>query len=579
VKQTWTALSLIALLIANPCAAEERIRFHGNRDFSSSELADFLGFTSKREFLPDSIDVHLDRLVDSLVMRDYLFARIDSFKSALNHRDQAELHVFLDEGDLSGISAVRWLGDSLRVPAAAAQRSLCRTGRRFHWKNIEYDANLVLDALEQTGYPFAKVDVEWLPDDSVQRGVQVRLLISSGPLTTIESVTFPGNKHTQTAFLVQETRLRLGERYNTRRIEAARRRLARLDFIRRVGKTGVSLDNSGRTGIAIPVEESRATRLDVVAGYLPETEGRKAVVSGLVNLEFLNLFGSGRRARIHWDRPDNRIQAVEISYREPWVLFLPLAIRADFGQRIEDTLYVTRKIGIRAEIDVGTRVLAWGTLQHETVITDSLAAAVLGLPNLRTTYMESGFSFDTRDHPTNPRAGVLFSTFAGTGWRYRDQLASGEQSGSFRHHRGGMDSEIAQEIFPYWIADLGLHARILETTEPYVLLPDLFRLGGARTLRGYREEQLLGSRIGWASAEIRYWLGPASRVFAFFDAGGSYREYVDGQIQQDRTIFRTGTGIGMRMETNLGVWGIDYGVGEGDRLLSGKLHVSLLSTF
>jgi hypothetical protein len=29
----------------------------------------------------------------------------------------------------------------------------------------------------------------------------------------------------------------------------------------------------------------------------------------------------------------------------------------------------------------------------------------------------------------------------------------------------------------------------------------------------------------------------------------------------------------------MGVWGIDYGVGEGDRLLDGKLHVSLLSSF
>jgi hypothetical protein len=45
------------------------------------------------------------------------------------------------------------------------------------------------------------------------------------------------------------------------------------------------------------------------------------------------------------------------------------------------------------------------------------------------------------------------------------------------------------------------------------------------------------------------------------------------------TIFRKATGIGLRLETGLGIWGFDYGIGEEDNLLSGKIHVSLLSSF
>ncbi|MDD5088867.1 MAG: BamA/TamA family outer membrane protein, partial [bacterium] len=114
---------------------------------------------------------------------------------------------------------------------------------------------------------------------------------------------------------------------------------------------------------------------------------------------------------------------------------------------------------------------------------------------------------------------------------------------------------------------------------PQVLLPDLYRLGGARSLRGYREEQFLGSRIGWASIEIRYWLGSASRFFVFGDAGGVYRAIRTEAAQSESTRIRTSAGLGIRIGTDIGIWGFDYGIGQEDRLLNGKLHVSLLSTF
>jgi outer membrane protein assembly factor BamA len=362
-------------------------------------------------------------------------------------------------------------------------------------------------------------------------------------------------------------------------VETARRRLSRLDFIHHVGTPEIAVNDVGQTGVRFPVEEARSTRLDAVAGYLPASPGRSAVLSGLVNLEFLNLFGTGRRGRIHWERPDERIQSVELSYREPWVLGQPLALRADFGQRVEDTLYVSRRVAARAEYELGSKTTVWGALQYEAVFTDSASSVQLSLPNNRTTYMEAGFAFDTRDYPANPRSGAFFSTQAGAGWRKRDRSASGAPAGSFRQHRAGVDSEIAQELFPFWVADASVHARALETSEPDVLRPDLYRLGGARTLRGYREEQFMGSRVGWASTELRYLLGSASRVFAFCDVGSVYEEQPTDSGLQGRTLTRVGAGVGLRMETNLGIWGFDYGVGQDDRLLNGKIHVSLLSSF
>jgi outer membrane protein insertion porin family len=104
-------------------------------------------------------------------------------------------------------------------------------------------------------------------------------------------------------------------------------------------------------------------------------------------------------------------------------------------------------------------------------------------------------------------------------------------------------------------------------------------LGGARSLRGYREEQFLGSRIGWTNLELRYWLGKSSRFFGFVDGGAFFRERWEGDQRVVLQDLKLGTGVGVRVETGVGIWGVDYALGEEDRPLSGKIHLSLQSEF
>jgi outer membrane protein assembly factor BamA len=568
---------VVCAMMATVFAAKDEVAFHGSRQFSNGDLLAYWGavnLSDSAEFPP-----RCQALEDSLIAQDYVFAHVDSCRLQTTAKGKRVLHVFLQDGSPARITSVRWLGDSARVSAAVSAHMECRVGALFHWSSIAQDAENLLTFFENVGYPFAKVEVRRVDADSAAGTVDVYLLLSSGPFTNLQFLSFPGARQTKEDFLRRESRLRIGDVYAQKRLEVAHRRLARLDFIRQVGQPEIAINETGQTGVHLPLEEAHATRLDLAAGYLPQSANQKALFTGLVNLEFLNLFGSGRRARIHWERPDRRVQAVELAYREPWVLNQPLALQFSFAQRIEDTLYVTRHFTARADVDVSAGVRIWGAVQQEAVLTDSAAAAALGVPESQTVYVETGIALDTRDHPTNPRGGAFFSTYAGTAWRHRDWAGTSVPSGSFRQQRGGIDSEVAHEIVRDWIADLALHARFLETDEPQVLLPDLYRVGGARTLRGYREEQFLGSRAGWASAELRYWLGPASRVFVFSDAGGIYRAQLVSGVEQSNTLFRASVGVGLRLETGLGIWGVDYAVGQEDRPLNGKIHISLLSMF
>jgi len=91
-------------------------------------------------------------------------------------------------------------------------------------------------------------------------------------------------------------------------------------------------------------------------------------------------------------------------------------------------------------------------------------------------------------------------------------------------------------------------------------------LGGPGTVRGYREDEFVSSRVGWFSTELRYSLDRTSSVYPFLEVG-IYQDSLGWQV-------KPGYGVGTRVATKVGVLGFDYGVALRDSPLRGKVHLS-----
>jgi outer membrane protein insertion porin family len=127
------------------------------------------------------------------------------------------------------------------------------------------------------------------------------------------------------------------------------------------------------------------------------------------------------------------------------------------------------------------------------------------------------------------------------------------------------------------VAAFALYAREFRsgTTE----ISDLFRIGGATTIRGYREGQFLASRMIWSNAEYRVILGTRAFAFLFTDAGYLHTpEIISAGLAKAETV-KVGYGVGLRTDTPLGIIGISLALGEGDTFGTAKLHLRLVNEF
>jgi outer membrane protein insertion porin family len=132
-------------------------------------------------------------------------------------------------------------------------------------------------------------------------------------------------------------------------------------------------------------------------------------------------------------------------------------------------------------------------------------------------------------------------------------------------------------LFNRQVIALGLHGR--ELRGPFFENSDLFRLGGTSSLRGYREEQFLGSRIGWSNFEYRLLLTRRTFAFLFFDSGYFYRKPEPARDILKQEGFKIGYGVGLNLETGIGVLSVSYALAPGDSFTDGKIHFGIINEF
>lgn len=106
-------------------------------------------------------------------------------------------------------------------------------------------------------------------------------------------------------------------------------------------------------------------------------------------------------------------------------------------------------------------------------------------------------------------------------------------------------------------------------------LSDLFRFGGMNSIRGYVENQFIGSRIFWSNLEYRFLTNYTDYISAFFDYGYYYRDIQNEKVSN----FKYGYGFGAGFQTALGLLKVNFALGEGDTFSRGKIHFGIVSGF
>jgi outer membrane protein insertion porin family len=313
---------------------------------------------------------------------------------------------------------------------------------------------------------------------------------------------------------------------------------------------------------------------------VPKAQSGTGYFSGALNFVFDNIFGSGRKGEISWTKKDPYSFDLFFSFREPYLLNLPLSVQLDLRQIDYDSSYLKLDLNTRFNYSASDKILLGFSTGWEKVTADERLKTVL--PSSRKYKFGMKFSLDLLDSPNNPRKGIYDQAeiiYGRKSYYFEQDLNPGK--GSSNEAKILLDLDSFLPVYKEQVVALGLHLRDIQSSEKKIPISDQFSLGGLNSLRGYREQEFSGDKLFWSNLEYRLILSPESRAYLFWDLG-YFSRIVENPVTGtlDRLAgSKSGFGLGLKVDTKLGVYEVDYALGEKDSFSQGKIHFGISNRF
>lgn len=485
------------------------------------------------------------------------------------------LVVTVNEGRKYLVGNVTFKGNSLLKDADILKAVQMKKGKPFSRRFLRLDVSAIQDLYFDKGYLSAQIRSESIFNESAD-AVDISYSITENELTYVDKVIVAGNTKTKDIVIRRELRAYPGESFSGAKLKRSKERLYNLGFFEdvRFDTEPGSLPNT--KNLVVSVKEQKTGEFSFGGGYssIDSIIGFAQIRQKNFDWQNWNTFtGAGQDFGLRLELGSVRKNG-EISFTEPWVFGYPYSFGFDVYRRefsrsgSSGYFFDQRKTGFDlrlgkefTEYDRGLLMYKLEEVKISDIPTDASQILKDEEGKNTTSSMALTLTHDERDNIFNPTRGWLAT-------------ATGEVAGG----PFGADKDftkldgLASTYLKHWeqlVLELKIRAGIADAFGDTARVPiyERFFIGGANTVRGYRERRI-GPRDAGNKEPIggeSYWVANAEETFpiypnlikgaVFFDTGANYESIGDFGSGD---VF-SGVGVGVRVKTPIGPVKLDAG--------------------
>lgn len=606
-RRLLAALTLL-LLFAVPAGAQglagtglprvDEVRIEGTRVLKPKAIKKVLKTRTRASlafwsqgplFRQDFLRADIEIIRQFAAQHGFLEAKVSGLSEPVPGKNRVKVIFRVEEGGRTDVDSVLVRGVHALSPAAVDKVVVTKVGEPFNPERLNLDRQALTGLYADHGY-FPFVAASWTRLDSLS--VAVHLDVVEGPSYRVGTIAIEGLTDVDSNVVEREILLGPGDPFHRERLTRSIERLYDTGLFQLVDFVPTQVDtNAARVSFRVRVRERKHRSLEGGVG-IGSAEGLRL----LAGWGHHNLWGKGRRLDAETRYSFGNLHRFHnaIRYTEPWL----------FGTRTEGSItpffdqsetdfrgaqFTQRRwgVGFLAKRDLSRFARATIGLNQQwskavTLPPDSLLDGFeQGL--FFTNRVSLTWTYDGRDDVFNPKRGELFQAtgeLAGKLLGGQGQFLKGTLSAAHYVPVGG-DASIAFRVGVGGIRPYGVSESQFATTS--VPINDLFRTGGATSVRGYPEEKILGADgtggllLVLTNAELRF---PISSILggALFVDGGNvwsrprdfkWRDFQVGGGLADGNQYRWSAGGGVRVRTPVGPVRLDLGYRLRDELLVG----------
>jgi outer membrane protein assembly factor BamA len=455
-------------------------------------------------------------------------------------------------------------------------QSLIRKGEPFSAGLVNLERQNISEYYIDRGYILVSVILKQ-PEFPRECEVDLQFIIDTGSRVVLSGQLFPTVERNNPEYLNRIAALPDSAVADRRTLRQVRRNLQQSGLFERVDEPGLML-REGRYYLVHDLRERRTNVLDLLLGYVPDPGGG-GDVAGTGMLRVRNAVWDGSMLFLRFERMSPLVTRFQGEFQQRWLFGIPLSAGGSFRFIQQDSTYQLRNIRFETGYAIGGGLEVFGSVRREASSSNKGPLVPVRVLDGTAIFGGLGVRADTRDDILVPTSGYEFQIELETGHKRIDD----ERALNYTNRLNYRQQEFYGFIRPYYML---FRRQVVAPSlngflkaSPEFTESDLFRTGGANSLRGYREDQFLVSRLLWGDLEYRYLLDHTSYAFIFYTAGWYHRpglvidpggeNGVSGRIQSG--------GFGFSYRTPVGQLRFSYAISAEDSFSNGKVHFGLVA--
>jgi outer membrane protein assembly factor BamA len=543
---------------------------------------------------------YLGKLQGILQSKGFVTASIDSV-----HYDSASAYLVLFAGQLYkwALLDVSHIDNNLLITIGWREKNF--SGKPIDFTQLRSWEGKMMDQMENTGYPFAKIFLDSIAIDEDR--ISAILKLEKGPLYHIDSIRIYGNAKISNEYLQRYLDLPRGAIYSKEKLVRVNKKIRELTYIEEEKPFDLSLLATGSV-LNMYLKQKRSSQVNVLVGFLPNNDqlsAKKLLLTGEANILLKNALGSGETIGLNWQQIQVKSPRLNLFFNYPYLFHSPVGLDLKFDILRKDSSYVNIDLQLGAQYSLNANqggkifIQQFQTILNASGINAAQVIASKRLPDVgdvSSFNVGLDYEFNSTDYRLNPRKGNEFRILTTIGTKklkknseITDLKDPADPTFDFSRLYDTVKLKTYQlrtrlllaKYFPLsnkrTTVKTALNAGLFQSGT--IFRNEVFQVGGYKLLRGFDEESQYFTHFAIGTVEFRYLVGTNSFFYALLD-GGWGRNNIPS-VKKNYTY--VGTGVGLAFETKAGIFNLAWAIGKRNdtefNLRQSKIHFGFVNYF
>lgn len=336
------------------------------------------------------------------------------------------------------------------------------------------------------------------------------LLIKESKKRTINKITIKGYEEFSQAYLKNYLRIQEGHIFNEDVIERTSKLTQRLSFIDQIKQPEV-LFTKDSTKLYIYLRKKPNNSLDALVNFATEENG-DFLLNGNINLELNNILNSGEQFKLFWNRIDQERQEFKLSTNIPYVFKSNITPQIAFSLYKQDSSFanINFKTSLLYNVNYKNSISAFYSIETS----ENLESTNSNIKEYSNYFLGLKYNYNNLKEKTIYNE-LNFSITTGIGSRKSENQ-------SFQQFNLNSTLSYLVKINQRNQFYIRNETGLLESKN--YLTNELFRIGGANSMRGFNEQSIFAEQYSFFNLEYRFITNQNSYLYTITDLGGYKQE-------------------------------------------------------